>query len=277
MKQDSKVAPGPITQEDIANKLGEQTARARGYFSTLVEKCMQHPDFDGSRVDQSIEIARALLFQLDRGLTEIVAEYENQGVKAACRPGCSWCCCVPVLTAPLEAFHIADYLERQGRFAHSLSRRLRTRSNRRWAGENPECIFLAERHCSIYPVRPIKCRAYFGPDAEACRLNTSTQGPVSWMAVCVSLSDGLLATFVSLLVYDRNPIPVQLFEDSLRAIIDAGGTARAWAAYRAQKPVFGPEWPHKALKDLPEDTDITLLTSEQYSERIAAAKGKHRV
>jgi len=90
-----------------------------------------------------------------------------------CQAGCAYCCYVgperPDLLAP-ELLRIVDYLsqERSAALLAEVQSRLRDPHYAAQA-EKPPCLFLSQEHCTIYPVRPMRCRAQHSPDRAACR------------------------------------------------------------------------------------------------------------
>lgn len=123
-------------------------------------------------------------------LAEIVAQVERlwSGLRPqvearktpgfACAAGCAWCCYQQVAVEPAEALtiarHIATRLSPETRAA--LERRLaevdaRTRGLGIVARARlrAPCAFLADGRCSIYEVRPLRCRGVYSRDADHCR------------------------------------------------------------------------------------------------------------
>lgn len=96
-----------------------------------------------------------------------------------CKAGCAWCCYVgddrpdllpaelPGIVAflsssdPAGLAQVKDRLQAARHEAAQLDEAVP-------AGRSP-CLFLHQGRCLIYPVRPLRCRAQFSPDAEACR------------------------------------------------------------------------------------------------------------
>jgi Fe-S-cluster containining protein len=114
-----------------------------------------------------------------------------------------------VQVTPPEAFLISHYVAR--RQSPEARARLRERlddTRRRLAGLSLEevgrrrrqfpCPFLEEDRCSIYPVRPLSCRAMHSFDLDQCRTEWETESlaPVSYYAhrheIILSISHGLL-------------------------------------------------------------------------------------
>ncbi|MBN1933373.1 MAG: YkgJ family cysteine cluster protein [Anaerolineae bacterium] len=96
----------------------------------------------------------------------------------ACRAGCAFCCYVgadrPDLL-PVEVLRIARYLEARPEEKKPIAARLLEET----AGfaEKPDvltktpCLFLRQDRCTVYPVRPLRCRAQTSPDAVLCEQN----------------------------------------------------------------------------------------------------------
>ena len=81
--------------------------------------------------------------------------------KAACGKGCGWCCHQRVGATATEVLYIADVLRRRPG-AEPLMQRLKD-----WSGGRP-CVFLVDNSCSIYDLRPFKCRGLYQVDARWC-------------------------------------------------------------------------------------------------------------
>jgi Fe-S-cluster containining protein len=96
----------------------------------------------------------------------------------ACAAGCAWCCHQQVAVEPVEAIAIARHIETkftpEARAAlkqrvDALANRTEGMGNLAWARLKTACAFLSDGKCSIYEVRPLRCRAVFSRDAEHCR------------------------------------------------------------------------------------------------------------
>jgi hypothetical protein len=93
-----------------------------------------------------------------------------------CKAGCAYCCYVgpdrPDLL-PVELYRIAAYLAETsiGVRTHVMARLE--------AQDDPKapCLFLSDERCTIYPVRPMRCRAQHSPDVVACRQSYAGQRP----------------------------------------------------------------------------------------------------
>jgi hypothetical protein len=88
----------------------------------------------------------------------------------ACEVGCAYCCHVgaerPDLL-PAEAFRIVAYL----RSHEDALGKVKARLVDEGGSDKAPCLFLDRDRCTIYAVRPMRCRAQTSPDAELCRQN----------------------------------------------------------------------------------------------------------
>lgn len=97
----------------------------------------------------------------------------------ACRPGCDFCCYNQIEVIPLEVLAIGSHLqalpaEEQAVLKERLSASAASRAGKSKhdiAGSRRDfpCPFLSQGLCSIYPVRPLVCRAMHSLDADLCR------------------------------------------------------------------------------------------------------------
>lgn len=95
----------------------------------------------------------------------------------ACAIGCSHCCLVNVRATPPEVIRIAAHVRQHFSAAEiaALKRRLDEAiarsgdSDSARLGASIYCPLLVEHRCTVYEVRPMKCRGVESFDAEACR------------------------------------------------------------------------------------------------------------
>jgi len=96
----------------------------------------------------------------------------------ACASGCAWCCYQQVAVAPAEAVAIATYVAAtfSAEALAVLKARLAALDSEShglgpWgrARLKSPCAFLIADACSIYPVRPLRCRGVYSRDAAHCR------------------------------------------------------------------------------------------------------------
>lgn len=93
----------------------------------------------------------------DQGTEKTIKDLNESGATVACGNGCDACCrnASVQLTQP-ELQGISWYASEQ------LAGDLRVKVRRRLEHhrETPECPFLVEHSCAIYPVRPLACRQF---------------------------------------------------------------------------------------------------------------------
>ena len=106
----------------------------------------------------------------------------------ACREGCAWCCHKVVGTATPEVLRIVHFLHQTvsaEQVAATRDRAVRLEEQRRslkhdaWAADRLPCPLLVEGRCSVYPVRPLTCRAYNSSDAGRCELSVTSRDHVT--------------------------------------------------------------------------------------------------
>jgi len=106
-------------------------------------------------------------------------EKSGQSPKISCRIGCSYCCYSQVKIIPVEALSIYSFikdsnnnieiLDLQNRisYAEDLTRGKTFEEKYAMKNELP-CIFLSNKKCSIYSVRPSICRSWNSLNSNAC-------------------------------------------------------------------------------------------------------------
>ena len=108
---------------------------------------------------------------------------EGQLPRLACKLDCAYCCYVggdrPDLL-PAEAFRIVLYAQSNVDVLDRVKARLQDEekpglSQKPGFSDKAPCLFLHKDRCTIYPVRPMRCRAQNSPDAELCRQNYTGQ------------------------------------------------------------------------------------------------------
>lgn len=99
-------------------------------------------------------------------------------VKPACHANCSYCCYYKVEAHAIEIFAIVDFVKRQ--YSDRVLRRalelaaqnvkeVEGFSYKQHMATNQQCPFLSDGQCSIYPVRPLKCRNFHASDVARCK------------------------------------------------------------------------------------------------------------
>jgi Fe-S-cluster containining protein len=128
--------------------------------------------------DRALEIAVSAFFLADHLTRRLEAEQELPQ-PVACQEECDACCYNRVEVTPPEALIIAHHIagnfspaEKEVVLANLAQNLVRTRgkSPAAVAGMRAElpCPLLRDRRCSVYPVRPLVCRAMHSLDRERC-------------------------------------------------------------------------------------------------------------
>jgi hypothetical protein len=104
--------------------------------------------------------AQAAMAAADEAWATLRPAVERAGA-LACRAGCTACCHQRVAVLPAEADLIARHVA-----AHDPGRRARLAAPR---GPRDSCPFLDCGACTIYAVRPLRCRGVHSRDATVCR------------------------------------------------------------------------------------------------------------
>ena len=98
--------------------------------------------------------------------------------RTACSKGCSYCCHMRVVVTAPEVLRIAAFIEETFSVEEreALARRVaatdeqaRGMSDEAWGAARLPCPLLVADECSVYPVRPLDCRAYNSCSVAACR------------------------------------------------------------------------------------------------------------
>jgi len=96
----------------------------------------------------------------------------------ACKAGCSYCCHLMVEARAEEILQIADHIQSRMKADQRQAVRERITENAEKLGQmsherqltaNLPCAFLQDGHCSIYEIRPIRCRTFHAADVSSCQ------------------------------------------------------------------------------------------------------------
>lgn len=109
---------------------------------------------------------------------QLVSVPRSSHASVACVKGCDLCCQLRVMTTPVEVLGLADYIRRtlaadafaalKARIAEAASR-LHVLPPHHVLRTNLPCPLLVDGTCSMYPARPLNCRAYHSRDPRACQ------------------------------------------------------------------------------------------------------------
>jgi len=119
-----------------------------------------------------------LVSEIQSGLKHAI-DCSKQRACRECDAGCADCCHVMIAVTAPEVFAIADYLRANNTTAqiqqlqqHAEAVFLQTinLNHEQYAAIKVECPLLSsENRCNVYPVRPLRCQAWYSLSAERCR------------------------------------------------------------------------------------------------------------
>jgi Fe-S-cluster containining protein len=127
------------------------------------------------------QIVTAVYSAADAVIAGELSLLRGHGVRPRCQAGCSTCCAQLIVTNRLEVHAIGQYLRRHFTPQRLEALRLRVLEWNRWeeagrdgtvqpAAATRRCPLLEGVECSVYPVRPLICRAHFvSTDPAWCR------------------------------------------------------------------------------------------------------------
>lgn len=132
----------------------------------------------GRSAARVLEVARGAIFLLEHLISRFEAAHELPR-PIACGPGCSFCCMNQVQVTPPEALLIGHHLAatRPPTEIEALLARVaailaltagKTRREVAVMRRELPCPLLREGLCSVYPVRPLACRAMHALDKARC-------------------------------------------------------------------------------------------------------------
>lgn len=107
----------------------------------------------------------------------IANTFEDSTTKPACKAGCAFCCYYKVEARAHEVLLIKDYItknfspEKVAAILQEVAANaaiIRTLTPEQHLTTNLKCALLENNQCSIYPVRPFRCRNFHSTDAQAC-------------------------------------------------------------------------------------------------------------
>jgi Fe-S-cluster containining protein len=115
----------------------------------------------------------------------IAKAIDESPIKPACKAGCAFCCHYKVEVRAHEMLLIKDYMSKtftDERIAAVLAEAetnaaiIRTLTPEQHLTTNIKCALLQDNQCSIYPVRPFRCRNFHSTDAAACEQSHNDPG-----------------------------------------------------------------------------------------------------
>lgn len=116
---------------------------------------------------------KKLYAEADRSIAEVAKRLD-----VTCTKGCHWCCHQLISVSLPEAQLIHGSLELNIDVARILAKQA-TFSEHDWVHRphrERKCVFLVDRECSIYDIRPLNCRNYLvTSNVKYCHYDCSTK------------------------------------------------------------------------------------------------------
>ncbi|MDO8909756.1 MAG: YkgJ family cysteine cluster protein [Pseudohongiella sp.] len=109
-------------------------------------------------------------------ISRLIVSTASSGL--ACQAGCWYCCYFKVDAHAEEVFRIVDYVKakfnpsRAARLQEDVAanaKTLRSLSPEQQLSANLKCPFLDDGKCSIYDVRPARCKTFHATDVDGCK------------------------------------------------------------------------------------------------------------
>jgi len=116
------------------------------------------------------EVARRGHWEMDGVVSRALV-----GRPAACAAGCHYCCHVHVDATLAEVSAVARYVRENfdGAFVERLAAQVarvgELDHDARWTAKIPCALLGQDGRCTIYEVRPLRCRAFHSYSLDACR------------------------------------------------------------------------------------------------------------
>lgn len=164
----------------------------------------------------------------------IAKAFDESARKPACKAGCAFCCHYKVEVRAHEMLLIKDYMTKNFSAAkiaavlaeaESNAAIIRTLTPEQHLTTNLKCALLQDNQCSIYPVRPFRCRNFHSTDAAACEQSFNDPGNMEIATGMIEdvamLADALTQGFEAAAeqtgkdnrIYDFNTALVEVFSD----------------------------------------------------------------
>lgn len=130
-----------------------------------------------SQIKSSKDTITALSKSYERYDNLIARAINDSSTKPACKAGCAFCCHYKVEVRAHEMLLIRDYMDKtftaekiQTVLAEAAANAaiIRNITPEQHLTTNLKCALLQDNQCSIYPVRPFRCRNFHSTDANAC-------------------------------------------------------------------------------------------------------------
>lgn len=156
------------------DEFGERDDEIRNMTTELAQRILS----GGEEDDLPVRVAMAAI-GMGENLVEGVEAEEETARLISCEKGCSYCCHAQVKVTAFEAMLIGAWIAENfdAPMKEGLLSRIdenltltggRSLAERVTVWECTPCIFLENHACTIYPVRPLICRAWHSTSREQC-------------------------------------------------------------------------------------------------------------
>lgn len=144
-----------------------------------MEEFEARKEFETASTDILMDQPKVVLKKFYLRLDDIIAKaIDDSGISLACNNGCSYCCYYKVEAKPVEIFEIVRFVKQKFQ-AEKIQKILmqakknvaeaKTLSYEQHLTTNQKCPFLFSGSCSIYEVRPTKCRNFHATEVQQCK------------------------------------------------------------------------------------------------------------
>ncbi|MBW2011320.1 MAG: YkgJ family cysteine cluster protein, partial [Deltaproteobacteria bacterium] len=135
--------------------------------------------FEGRTRAKALELGENILRLGDHIIQSFESKQPNYA-QIACKSGCHFCCFAQVSLTPPEALLIGNYVEKSytDRDKQDLMKRFdknlelthgKSLEQRVKVWYDTPCIFLKNKKCTVYEVRPFICRAWHSLNLAQCK------------------------------------------------------------------------------------------------------------
>jgi len=140
---------------------------------------LAHEYLDQGFTADHLKAAIARLYRsVDELLYSFLERTASDGVPAACKKGCSWCCYQLVFAVTHEFLYLQDFVMRH--FTEKKRKDLLERAGKKvlltlnltveeQSKVRAACPFLDNGTCMVYEARPMACRIYLSSSLSSCK------------------------------------------------------------------------------------------------------------
>lgn len=178
----------------------------------------------------------------------IAKAVDESTTKPACKAGCAFCCHYKVEARAHEMLLIKSYISKTFSaetvqtvlaMAEANAAIIRTLTPEQHLTTNLKCPLLVDNQCSVYPVRPFRCRNFHSTNATACEQSFNEPGNMEIATGMIEevamLADALTQGFEAAAEQTGKDNRVYDFNT---ALLEVFGDANVLKRYQRGKPAF---------------------------------------